>query len=80
MKNEQPFKEIHHHIAPMLIQEVREHFKMLEIDTIRRSNSPFSSNVFYSSEVVVKDGTICFCIDYRKLINVLEKMLSPFPA
>ena len=37
---------------------------MLEMDTICRSNSPFSSNVVIFRK---KDGTVYFCIDYRKL-------------
>ena len=62
-----PFKEPHRRIPPTLFQEVREHLKeMLAADAIRPSQSPFSSNV-----VVVrkKDGTIHFCVDYRKLNN-----------
>ena len=52
-------------ILPSLIQEVREHLqKMLETDTIRNSKSLFSSNVM---TVCKKDGTICICIDYRKM-------------
>ena len=45
-------------IPPSLIQEVP------EIGAIRNSKSPFSSNVVI---VWKKDGTIRFCIDYRKL-------------
>ena len=59
------------HIPPALIQEVREHLKeMLEMDAFRRSNSPFSSNVVI---VQKKDGTIRFCIDYRKLYQCTRK-------
>ena len=65
LKDETPFKEPYRRIPPSLIQEVREHLKeMLEIVAIRNSKSPYSSNVVI---VRKKDGTIRFCIDYRKL-------------
>ena len=65
LENEQPFKEPYRHIPPSLIQEVREHLReMLQIGAIRESSSPFSSNVVI---VRKKDGSIRFCIDYRKL-------------
>ncbi|MCG8034843.1 MAG: DDE-type integrase/transposase/recombinase, partial [Candidatus Thiodiazotropha taylori] len=65
LENDQPFKEPYRHIPPSLIQEVREHLReMLQIGAIRESSSPFSSNVVI---VRKKDGSIRFCIDYRKL-------------
>ena len=78
LQNEQPFKELYRHISPALVQEFREHLKeMLEMDAIRRSNSPFSSNVVI---VHKKDGTIGFCIDYRKLNQHTRKDAYAIPC
>jgi len=60
-----PFKDRPRMIPPGLYDEVREHLReMLELGIIRKSKSPWSSNI-----VLVRkpDGTLRFCIDLRKL-------------
>ena len=77
LTDEHPFKEPFRKIQPALVEEVREHLKeMLEIGIIHESTSPFSSNVVI---VRKKDGTIRFCIDYRKMNKYMEKDAYPVP-
>ena len=67
LTDETPFKEPHRKIPPAIFQEVRDHLKeMIEANAIRPSSSPYSSNVVI---VRKKDGTIRFCVDFRKLNN-----------
>ena len=48
-----------------MYEEIRQHLKeMLDSDAIRPSQSPYSSNVVL---VRKKDGSLRFCIDFRKL-------------
>ena len=77
LTDETPFKEPHRRIPPALFGEIKEHLKeMLEAGAIRPSSSPFSSNV-----VVVrkKDGSIRFCVDFRKLNNKTVKDAYAIP-
>ena len=77
LHDHQPFKEPHRHIPPALFQEVREHLQeMLEAGAIRPSKSPYSSNVVI---VRKKDGTIRFCVDFRKLNNKTIKDAYAIP-
>ena len=65
--DDEPIKEPARRIPPALFQEVKEHLQeMMEAGAIRPSHSPYSSNVVI---VRKKDGSIRFCVDFRKLNN-----------
>ena len=77
LTDETPFKEPHRKIPPAIFQEVRDHLKeMIEANAIRPSSSPYSSNVVI---VRKKDGTIRFCVDFRKLNNRTTKDAYAIP-
>ena len=67
LSDDQPFKEPRRRIPPGLIEEFREHLQeMMDAGAIRDSESPYPSNVVI---VRKKDGSILFCVDFRKLNN-----------
>ena len=73
----EPFKERFWHIAPPLIEEVREHIQeMLDGGAICPSNSPWCNAVVL---VRKKDSTLQFCIDFRWPNDHMEKDSYPMP-
>ena len=72
-----PFKERFCRISPPQLDEVREHLKlMLDASVICPSNSPWSNAVVL---VRKKDGSLHFCIDFRKLNSLTVKDSHPLP-
>ena len=66
-----PFKERFHRIPPPQLDEVREHLKlMLDAGVIWPSNSPWCNAVVL---VRKKDGSLRFCINFRKLNSLTVK-------
>ena len=71
------FKERFHHIAPPLVDEVRQHIQeMLDGGTIRPSQSLWCNAVVL---VRKKDGSLWFCIDFRRLNARTKKDTYPLP-
>ena len=71
------FKERFRRIPPPQLDEVREHLKlMLDAGVIRPSNSPWCNAVVL---VRKKDGSLHFCIDFRKLNSLTVKDSHPLP-
>ena len=72
-----PFKERFHRISPPQLDEVHTHLKMmLDAGVIWPSNSPWSNAVVL---VRKKDGSLHFCIDFRKLNSLTVKDSYPLP-
>ena len=70
-----PFKERFHWIPPPQLDEVREHLKlMLDAGVVQPSNSPWCNAV---GLVRKKDGSLCFCIDFRRLnaLTIKDRIL-----
>ena len=72
-----PFKEHFCRIPPPQLDEVREHLKlMMDTGVIRPSNSPWCNAVVL---VRKKDGSLRFCINFRKLNSLTVKDSHPLP-
>ena len=72
-----PFREHFRRIPPPQLDEVREHLKlMLDAGVVRLSNSPWCNAVVL---VQKKDGSLRFCIDFRRLNALTVKDLHPLP-
>ena len=69
-----PFKERFHRIPPPQVNEVREHLKlMLDAGVVWPSNSPWCN----AAVLVRKDGSLHFCIDFRRLNALAVKDSHP---
>ena len=72
-----PFKERFHQIPPPQLDEVCAHLKMmLDAGVIWPSNSPWCNAVVL---VRKKDGSLHFCIEFRKLNALTVKDSHPLP-
>nr|KAG5712690.1 hypothetical protein BaRGS_029745 [Batillaria attramentaria] len=77
LSSDVPFKERPRRIPPAMVDEVRRHLaEMLELGVIRKSESPYSSNVVL---VRKKDGRLRFCIDLRRLNSLTIKDAYSLP-
>ena len=73
-----PFKERFCRIPLPQLDEVRAHLKMmLDAGVIRLSNSPWCNAVVL---VRKKDGSLRFCIDFRRLNSLTVKDSHPLPC
>ena len=78
LNNYTPFKERYRQIPPNLFEEVKNHLKeMIQVGAIRCSNSPWASAVVL---VRKKDGSLCFCIDLRRLNARMIKDVYNLPC
>ena len=71
----QPLKKHFGRIPPAQVDDIQEHLKlMLDAGAIRPSNSPRCNAVML---VQKRDGTLCFCIDFRRLSCVTRNNSHP---
>ena len=77
IENSEPFKEQFQCIPPSLLEEVcASLWDMLEAGAIHPSQSPWCNAVVLLRK---KDGTLCFCVDFRCLNAWVKKDLYPLP-
>ena len=75
IENSEPFKEQFWRIPPRLLEEVRTSLQdMLEVGVIHPSQSPWCSAVVL---VQKRDGTLCFCVNFRCLNAWMKKDSYP---
>ena len=75
--DEEPFKERFRRIVPPLLEEVQQNIQdMLDGGAIRPSQSPWCNAVVL---VRKKDGTLRFCINFRRLNARTKKDAYPLP-
>ena len=73
----EPFKERFRRIPPPLLEEVRASLRdMLDAGAIHPSQSHWCNAIML---VRKKDGTLCFCVDFRQLNARTKKDLYPLP-
>lgn len=78
LEDETPFKERSRPIPPNMFQEVKQHIQqLLDIDVLRPSSSPWSSNVVL---VKKKDGSLRLCVDFRRLNKQVKKDSYSIPT
>ena len=78
IKNSEPFKEWFQRIPPPLLEEVcASLWDMLEVGVICPSQSLWCNAVVL---VRKKDGTLCFCVNFRCLNVWIKKDLYPLPC
>ena len=77
IENDEPFKERFWRIPLPLLEEVHTSLRdMLEAGVIHPSQSPWCNAVIL---VWKKDGTLCFCVDFRCLNTCMKKDSYPLP-
>ena len=77
IENSEPFKEWFWHVPPPLLEEVCTSLRdMLEVGVIHPSQSLWCNVVVL---VRKKDGTLCFCVNFRCLNTWTKKDSYPLP-